>query len=203
MHEASGASIEEPEIPDFTERPERPRREYGDRDGGRHERGGARRSRATGPPRSCTSAIGRKGGIRPADLVGAIANESGLIGRDIGPIRITEHSSVVGVPQASLDRVIDSMTNAVVRGKKVVGAPVHRAQRRRVARPRRLARTAAAARVGGPSEKGLAAASVRAGRTATSRAATYGGDRPARNFGPKPGGGPRPSGRPKQGGKGH
>ena len=48
--------------------------------------------------------MGRNGGIRPADLVGAIANESGLTGREIGPIRITDHSSVVGVP-ASADRV--------------------------------------------------------------------------------------------------
>ena len=118
VHEASGATLEEPEIPDYTERPDRPRREYGDRDGARPER--ERRSFASdGSTAFVHIAIGRKGGIRPADLVGAIANESGLVGRDIGPIRITEHSSVVGVPAASLDRVIDSMSSAVVRGKKV------------------------------------------------------------------------------------
>ena len=51
--------------------------------------------------------------------MGAIANESGLRGRDIGPIRITDHASVVGVPAASVDAVIDAMQGAVVRGKKV------------------------------------------------------------------------------------
>ncbi len=42
--------------------------------------------------------LGRKAGVRPGDLVGAIANETGLSGREIGPIRITDNYSVVGVP---------------------------------------------------------------------------------------------------------
>ena len=47
--------------------------------------------------------MGRNGGIRPADLVGAIANESGLTGRDIGPIR--DHAPVLGRRRAgSIDR---------------------------------------------------------------------------------------------------
>ena len=62
--------------------------------------------------------MGRKGGVRPADLVGAIANESGLPGREIGPIRITEHSSVVGVPASAVESVIAAMSGAVVRGKR-------------------------------------------------------------------------------------
>jgi ATP-dependent RNA helicase DeaD len=60
---------------------------------------------------------GKKVGVRPADLVGAIANESGLAGRDIGPIRISEHHSVVGVPEASVDDVVRAMNSATVRGK--------------------------------------------------------------------------------------
>ena len=63
--------------------------------------------------------LGRSGGIRPADLVGAIANEAGLTGRDIGPIRINEHSSIVGVPVSSVESVIAAMSSAVVRGKAV------------------------------------------------------------------------------------
>ena len=63
--------------------------------------------------------MGRNGGIRPADLVGAIANESGLTGREIGPIRITDHSSVVGVPASAVESVIAAMSGAVVRGKAV------------------------------------------------------------------------------------
>lgn len=61
--------------------------------------------------------VGRKAGIRPNDLVGAIANETGLTGREIGPIRITDTYSVVGVPEARLDSVIGQLKNTVIRGK--------------------------------------------------------------------------------------
>ena len=63
--------------------------------------------------------LGRRAGVRPADLVGAIANEAGLTGADIGPIRINENSSIVGVPVSSVERVVAAMSNAVVRGKTV------------------------------------------------------------------------------------
>jgi ATP-dependent RNA helicase DeaD len=188
VHEASGASLEEPEIPDYTERPDRPRREHRDRDGDRPER--ERRSFASdGSTAFVHIAIGRKGGIRPADLVGAIANESGLIGRDIGPIRITEHSSVVGVPAASLDRVIDSMSNAVVRGKKVaVRQYTERSegeQRERDDRPFRGGRTSFRP------ERG-------AGDSRPERPARSYGDKPKRSFS----GGGKPAGRPKRSNRG-
>jgi ATP-dependent RNA helicase DeaD len=61
--------------------------------------------------------IGRKGGVRPGDLVGAIANESGLEGRQIGPIRVSDAFSVVGVPERSVDAVIDAMRSTLIRGK--------------------------------------------------------------------------------------
>jgi ATP-dependent RNA helicase DeaD len=62
--------------------------------------------------------LGRKAGVRPGDLVGAIANESGLVGREIGPIRISETYSVVGVPEASVDHVIETMQSTTMRGKR-------------------------------------------------------------------------------------
>lgn len=62
--------------------------------------------------------VGAKMGLRPADLVGAVANESGLSGRDIGPIRISDHYSVVGVPESSVSDVVRSMKGTKVRGKK-------------------------------------------------------------------------------------
>ena len=63
--------------------------------------------------------LGRRAGVRPADLVGAIANEAGLTGAEIGPIRINESSSIVGVPLRSVEAVVAAMSNAVVRGKSV------------------------------------------------------------------------------------
>ena len=62
--------------------------------------------------------VGARGGIRPGDLVGAIANETQLSGRDIGPIRISDHYSVVGVPDGSVDDVIYAIKKSTVKGKK-------------------------------------------------------------------------------------
>jgi ATP-dependent RNA helicase DeaD len=64
--------------------------------------------------------LGRLAGIRPADLVGAIANEAGLTSREIGPIQIGDKFSLVGVPAESVDRVIASLRGASIRGKKVL-----------------------------------------------------------------------------------
>ena len=62
--------------------------------------------------------VGRVEGVRPGDLVGAIANEAGIPGRDIGPIKIAQHHSKVGVPLADRDGVLAKMRTTTVRGKK-------------------------------------------------------------------------------------
>ena len=62
--------------------------------------------------------VGARGGVRPGDLVGAIANETGIAGRDIGPIRISDHYSVVGVPDSSVEDVITAIKKSTVKGKK-------------------------------------------------------------------------------------
>ena len=56
--------------------------------------------------------------MRPGDLVGAIANETGLEGRQIGPIRIADNYSVVGVPERKVEDVIAAMRTTMIRGKK-------------------------------------------------------------------------------------
>ena len=72
-----------------------------------------------GPRGDVYVGLGRKAGVRPADLVGAIANETKLTGAQIGPIRIADAYSVVGVPEAAVDAVVRAMRNATIRGKKV------------------------------------------------------------------------------------
>jgi ATP-dependent RNA helicase DeaD len=62
---------------------------------------------------------GKKAGIRPADLVGAIAGESGVPSNAIGAIRIAENFSVVEVPEDLADAIIDAVGAATLRGKKV------------------------------------------------------------------------------------
>jgi ATP-dependent RNA helicase DeaD len=63
---------------------------------------------------------GRKGGIRPADLVGAIAGEAGVPASAIGAIRIAENFSVVEVPDDLADNIISSMRGASLRGQKAL-----------------------------------------------------------------------------------
>jgi ATP-dependent RNA helicase DeaD len=62
--------------------------------------------------------VGRTGGVRPQDLVGAIAGESSLSGRDIGSIEITERFSLVEVPDAAAEEVIRALKGTTIKGKK-------------------------------------------------------------------------------------
>jgi ATP-dependent RNA helicase DeaD len=64
-------------------------------------------------------AAGRQAGIRPQDLVGAIANEAGVPGTSIGAIQITDRFSLVEVPEESADHVIAMLKQSNLRGKKV------------------------------------------------------------------------------------
>ncbi len=63
--------------------------------------------------------VGRRTGIRPADLVGAIANEAGISGRDIGTIEMGDGFSLVEVPEDSVDAIIGALSGAKIRGQKV------------------------------------------------------------------------------------
>jgi ATP-dependent RNA helicase DeaD len=62
---------------------------------------------------------GKKAGIRPGDLVGAIAGESGVPSSAIGGIRIAENFSVVEVPDDLADAIIAAVGAGTLRGKKV------------------------------------------------------------------------------------
>ena len=123
FHQARGATTDEVEIPDASERKPRDRdRDRGGKDGkGRdRERGPKGQKRGNVGPGTglIYVGVGRRGRIRPGDLVGCIANETNLTGRDIGPIRISEHYSVVGVPEADVESTIHAINNTVIRGKK-------------------------------------------------------------------------------------
>jgi ATP-dependent RNA helicase DeaD len=64
-------------------------------------------------------AAGKNAGIRPGDLVGAIAGEAGLSSRQIGGIKIGPTHSLVEVPDALADRVIKALKATSIRGQKV------------------------------------------------------------------------------------
>ena len=61
---------------------------------------------------------GRDEGIGPRNLVGAIANESGLTGRDLGAIEVADRFSLVEVPEEVADYVIDCLRDGQIRGRK-------------------------------------------------------------------------------------
>ena len=63
--------------------------------------------------------IGRQDGIRPGDIVGAIANEAGVPGNAIGAIDIMDRSTYVEVPEGAAQRVIEALSQTKLRGKRV------------------------------------------------------------------------------------
>jgi ATP-dependent RNA helicase DeaD len=134
-HDANGGPPDEEEIPDQSARLDRPAKSFGregsggsggrdfNRDsgsgtgpGGRGDRHG--RAPASGMTRLFVGA-GREAGIRPQDLVGAIAGESGLAGREIGAIDIAPRFSLVDVPESAADDVITALRGSTIKGKRV------------------------------------------------------------------------------------
>ncbi|MGQ0574746.1 MAG: DEAD/DEAH box helicase [Pseudonocardia sp.] len=85
------------------------RDDYRSSDGPRG-RGGAAGPR---PPRAGTTRLfvnaGRASGVRPQDIVGALANESNLSGRDIGAIQIHERHALVEIPEHAADEVLRAL----------------------------------------------------------------------------------------------
>jgi ATP-dependent RNA helicase DeaD len=110
-HEFGGADAGEEEITD-----EAPPGGDGD---GRGRRGGGQ---ARGPAGGVTRLFigsGRKAGIRPQDIVGAIANESPVSGHEIGAIEIADRFSLVEVPASAADEVIAALRRSTIKGKRV------------------------------------------------------------------------------------
>jgi len=64
--------------------------------------------------------LGRAAGVRPGDLVGAITNEAGLDGRDIGAIQIADGFSLVEVPEVAAEHVIGALRGATIRGRSAM-----------------------------------------------------------------------------------
>ena len=62
---------------------------------------------------------GRRAGIRPADLVGAITGEAGVPSRALGAIEIADRFSLVEVPDELADDIIAAMQKSLLRGQRV------------------------------------------------------------------------------------
>ena len=64
--------------------------------------------------------VGREFGVLPRDLVAAIADRAGIAGRDIGAIDIAERFTLVEVPGAIADNIVEAMQGLRIRGRRVV-----------------------------------------------------------------------------------
>jgi ATP-dependent RNA helicase DeaD len=62
---------------------------------------------------------GRRAGIRPGDLVGAIANEAGVPGSVVGAIQIFDDFALVDVQAAVAGAVADALRGTRVRGQQL------------------------------------------------------------------------------------
>jgi len=62
---------------------------------------------------------GKEAGIRPGDLVGAIANETGLNSTVIGVVEVMDRFSLVEVPDALAREIIATLSRTRIKGQKV------------------------------------------------------------------------------------
>jgi len=60
---------------------------------------------------------GRRAGMRPGDLVGAITAEAGVPGSAIGAIQITDSFSLVDVADEVVEQVVRALRSATIRGR--------------------------------------------------------------------------------------
>ena len=64
--------------------------------------------------------LGHRDYVKPRDIVGALAGETGIKGSDIGHIDIFDKHSYVDIPKSDVNRVLDGMRNNTIKGKSVV-----------------------------------------------------------------------------------
>jgi ATP-dependent RNA helicase DeaD len=108
------------------DRPARKKRERNDRTerGDRNDRGrrGSRDRFGGSPDKSMTRyriAVGKRDGVKPGNIVGAVANEAGIDGGDIGPIRIQESYSTIDLPKNLSREIIEILEDAWVSGRQL------------------------------------------------------------------------------------
>lgn len=63
--------------------------------------------------------IGKVHNVKPGDILGAVAGESGIPGKMIGSIDMYDNYTFVEVPEDCADEVLESMRKARIRGKNV------------------------------------------------------------------------------------
>jgi ATP-dependent RNA helicase DeaD len=114
--EARGSRFERPRVKRETREDRESRSERGERPSRRGGRGD--RAMEWDVTRVYVGA-GRKAGVRPGDLVGAIANEANVSSSAIGAIEIADRFSLVEVPEQMADEIIRALRGTTIKGKRV------------------------------------------------------------------------------------
>lgn len=116
---------EELVIPEWQLRPgqqqESSRGPRGRQDRSEGGRGGRRGEH--GPMTRLFFGVGRRRGVGPGDIVGAIAGEAKIPGGSIGAIEIADQFTLVEVPAKFSDQVIQAMRRATIKGRPVTVRP--------------------------------------------------------------------------------
>ena len=106
------------------------RKEFGGRDsGGKKQRGKEFGGKDSGDKRRSAGksgagrkriyiGLGKDAGVRPKDVVGAIANETRLSGSDVGAIEISDRFTTVEVPGDAAKEVISALSSTRIQGRK-------------------------------------------------------------------------------------
>ncbi len=115
-HEASGRPIDETEITAPVPRKKEHQPRGTERSGSKPGR--RSKNQPDGDQTRLFFSVGRSASVTPKDLVGAIANEGGLSGRQIGTIQVKENFSLVEVPSGAADGVIKAMRSSRIKGRK-------------------------------------------------------------------------------------
>jgi ATP-dependent RNA helicase DeaD len=81
------------------------------------------RERTLGPPEDGMQRyrieVGRRDGVKPGNIVGAVANEAGIDGEFIGPIKIHDSYSTVDLPEGMPKDIYHSLRKTRVSGKQL------------------------------------------------------------------------------------
>lgn len=122
--ESEGGADDTTEIPAFAARERRERRDGGERSERREY--APREDRPRREPRAPEPGMtrlfigaGRMSGIRPGDIVGAIANEANVSSRAIGAIDISDRFTLAEVDESIAEQVIDALQGVRFKGRTV------------------------------------------------------------------------------------
>ena len=60
---------------------------------------------------------GRKGKVRPGDILGALTGESGIAGNQVGKIDIFDRQSYVAIERSMADKALQQLSTGKIKGR--------------------------------------------------------------------------------------